>query len=161
MKFLVIHETTQVPYGVYEAEQENPEAIQVNQPVLHIPMLNGASAANYQLVTVSGVLQAHPKSLDLQKLVKDAMEFGQSLLQLMAAENVGLGITQAGMTGVVRKRSQEVILALMTGSLYDAMAEARAIPAEHKDGTFISDARLLSIINRIEDYMKLPRSTSL
>lgn len=150
-----------MPFGIYESEAPNPEAMQVSHQTLHVPMMPGASAANYQLVEVNGQLQAQPKGLDFAKIVKEAMEFGQSIIQIVSAENIMLGITQAGMTGTVRKRSQEIVLALMTGSLYDAMAEARALPPESKDGVFISDARLLAMINKIEDYLKLPRSTSL
>ena len=72
-----------------------------------------------------------------------------------------LGITQAGMTNTVRKRLGEVTNCLITGSLYDAMNEARLIPAEHKDSTFITNARLLSFINRIETFLGIALSETL
>ena len=61
----------------------------------------------------------------------------------------------------VRKAMTEVLLALQTGSLYDAIAEAKAIPVESKDETFLSDARLLLFINKIETYLEVPLSTVL
>lgn len=97
----------------------------------------------------------------VQAIMEAAMEFGKQLMKEFAAENVLLGITQAGMTNTVRKRLSEVTNALLTGSLYDAIYEVRQIPPEHKDDTFITDARLLVFINKIEKYLLIPLSTQL
>jgi hypothetical protein len=97
----------------------------------------------------------------LQNILLPARQFGQTIIDEFAAENVLLGITQAGKTGFVRKACREVTDALMTGSLYDALTEVRALPPEVKDPVFLSDTRLLSLMNRVEDYLKIPRSTSL
>ena len=94
-------------------------------------------------------------------IVAGAMAFGSQLIQEIAAENISLGITQDGMSGVVRKALSEVVLALMTGSLYDAIDEIRAIPVEKKDPKYITDTRLLAAINKIETYLGQPLSTSL
>jgi hypothetical protein len=88
-----------------------------------------------------------------------ARTFGQLLIDDFAAENILLGITQSGMTNQIRKTLTEATLCLLTGSLYDAIHEAREIPEEEKDGVFINNARLLSFINRIESYLGLPLST--
>ena len=93
--------------------------------------------------------------------IVSARQFGEQMISEMAAENVLLGITQAGKTNAVRKASSEVINALQTGSLYDAIAEIRAIPSESKDAIFLSDARLLVVVNKIETYLELPHSESL
>lgn len=90
-----------------------------------------------------------------------ARTFGNQLIDDFAAENILLGITQANMTNSVRKTLSEVTACLMTGSLYDAMLEARAIPNDKKDATFITNARLLAFINKIEIYLNLPLSTQL
>jgi hypothetical protein len=97
----------------------------------------------------------------LQNILLPARQFGQTIIDEFAAENVLLGITQAGKTGFVRKACREVTDALMTGSLYDALTEVRALPPEVKDPVFLSDVRLLALVNRVEDYLKIPRSTSL
>jgi len=68
-----------------------------------------------------------------------AIAFGHQVIAEMATENILLGITQAGKTSSVRKASAEVISALSTGSLYDAIAEIRTIPAESKDAVFFFD----------------------
>jgi hypothetical protein len=45
--------------------------------------------------------------------------------------------------------------------LYDAIAQAKAIPAENKDSVFITDARLIKFINKVEEYLGIPLSTTL
>lgn len=94
-------------------------------------------------------------------ILSNAISFGNKLITEMAAENILLGITQAGKTNSVRKALAEVINALQTGSLYDAIVEARLIPDDKKDLVFITNARLLVFINKIETYLNLPLSLSL
>jgi len=90
-----------------------------------------------------------------------AIALGAGMIRKFTLENMALGITQAGKTGEVRKAMAEVISALSTGSLYDAMDEMRAVPAEAKDATFITDARLLAAIHQIETFLSLPLSETL
>lgn len=90
-----------------------------------------------------------------------ARSFGQDLIDHLASENIALGITQMGQTNRVRKIMREVTDCLMTGSLLDAITEARAIPSEQYDTIFVTEARILKAINMIEDFLKKPRSTSL
>lgn len=90
-----------------------------------------------------------------------AITKGQELIITFAAENISLGITQAGMTTQVRTVTADVVSALNTGSLYDAITAARAIPSASYDTTFVTAARLLTFVNKIEDYLGIPRSTSL
>jgi hypothetical protein len=54
-----------------------------------------------------------------------------------------------------------VIGALQTGSLYEAIANAKAVPSGNKDATFITDVRILSFVNKIESYLGITLSTSL
>ena len=97
----------------------------------------------------------------IKSIVGNAIAFGTSLMVEFAAENVAMGITQDGMTNHVRKAVSEVTNCLMTGSLYDAIAEIRGIPVEMKDPKYLTDVRLLAFINKIEDYLGIPRSTTL
>jgi hypothetical protein len=90
-----------------------------------------------------------------------AIAFGQEIIVTFAAENIALGITQAGMTTTVRYVTADVVAALGTGSLYDAITAARAIPVESYDATFVTAARLLSFVNKIETYLGITLSTSL
>lgn len=97
----------------------------------------------------------------VQMIISNAINFGNKLIVEFATENVIMGITQDNMTKIVRQRMSEVINALQTGSLYDAINEAKAIPDTFKDGKYITNTRLLQFINKIETYLNLPRSNSL
>lgn len=90
-----------------------------------------------------------------------AKAFGNSVIEDFTLENMALGITQDGMTGDVRKATTEVMSALSTGSLYDAIDEIRAIPVEKKDEKYITDARLLAAINKIEAFLGVALSEEL
>jgi hypothetical protein len=55
----------------------------------------------------------------------------------------------------------EVIGALQTGSLYEAIVNAKAVPSGNKDATFITDVRILSFVNKIESYLGITLSSTL
>jgi hypothetical protein len=95
-----------------------------------------------------------------EQVLIPAIEFGVGLARDFTVENIMLGITQYNKTNEVRKALAEVWSALETGSLNDAIVEMRAIPANKKDAIFITDARILVMINKLETYLKLPLSTS-
>ena len=97
----------------------------------------------------------------ITKKLDDAMNFGTELMKEFTKDNIKMGITQDGMTGTVRKNMSEVIMALQTGSLYDAITEAKAIAADKKDAKYITDARILAFINKIEAKLGLPLTQSL
>lgn len=90
---------------------------------------------------------------------EDAVNFAQKLMIEFTTENIYMGITQDGMISAVRKSLSEVILCMITGSLYDAIAEVKAIPVEKKDPKYITNARLTAFVNKIEDYLLVPRTT--
>jgi hypothetical protein len=95
-----------------------------------------------------------------EQVLIPAMEFGRLLMLDFTTDNIMLGITQYNKTNTVRKALAEVESALRTGSLKDAITEMRAIPANQKDTIFITDARILVMINKLETYLGLPLSTS-
>lgn len=97
----------------------------------------------------------------ISRKLDDAMTFGSELMKEFTKENILMGITTDDMTGTVRKNMSEVIMALQTGSLYDAITETKAITADKKDGKYITDARLISFINKIETKLGLPLTESL
>jgi hypothetical protein len=97
--------------------------------------------------------------MTLEEKLVAASSLGRQLINSFIQENVELGITQAGKTKAVRQAMAEVTSCLMTGSLYDAIDELRIIPAEYKDLVFITDARILSYINKIETHLELTLST--
>lgn len=89
----------------------------------------------------------------VEGVIAKARSFGDQLINQFAAENVMLGITADEMTGTVRKNLSEVMSAIQSGSLRDAIDECRAIPSGDKDVKYITDARLLAFINKIETYL--------
>lgn len=97
----------------------------------------------------------------IEEVVKSAISFGNRILVEFTAENIQLGITQLEMTKRVREAMADVILALQTGSLYDAIDEVREIPDSKKDGKFISNKRLLKYVNKIEEFLNIEKSTSI
>jgi hypothetical protein len=104
---------------------------------------------------------ASKTQLTVEKSIDEAINFGMQCLREFAAENVLLGITVAGMTRTVRTTTADTISALLTGSLYDAIAAAKEIPVESYDSTFVTESRILYFVNKIEAYLGIPLSESL
>lgn len=116
-------------------------------------------------LVIQDIESVQPPSVNANKqtqlVVSNAISFGNKLVVEFASENILMGITQDGMTKIVRQNMTEVISALQTGSLYDAINEARNIPIERKDAKYITNERLLQFINKIESYLNKPLSQSL
>lgn len=91
--------------------------------------------------------------------IEAAKVFANELIDRFAAENVLLGVTQAGMTGTVLTKMSAVLTAMQTGSLYEAITRAKAIPSSDFDATFITGARLLLFVNKMEKYLGATLST--
>ncbi len=94
----------------------------------------------------------------LQRAITSAMSFGQQLMTKFAAQNVMLGITQDGKTGEVLNKMAPVISALQSGSLYEAIARAKAIDPADYDTKYVTHARIYSFVNELEAYLGLPLS---
>lgn len=131
----------------------------------HVPSVEDTSWTHHpEVIAVQGVpahkgiqLKATAASDKAQeavhKAVRAAMDFGSSLITDFAAENILLGITSDGMTKTVRQHMSEIILALQTGSLYDAIDEIDNFPAENKDAKYITDARLQEYKDKITTFL--------
>jgi hypothetical protein len=147
----------QDPSWAYVAAIEAVEGVEgIEAVAAHWELQNDAA-----LVAAKQAYVALAPKRAAEAAIQNAMNYGQQVMKEFAGENVLLGITQDGMTGTVRKNMSEVILALTTGSLYDAIDEARAIPEIQKDVKYITNARLLAFINKIESYLGVPLSESL
>lgn len=94
----------------------------------------------------------------LEYRIEDAMNFGNKLMVKFTTQNILMGITQDGKTSAVRKALSEVIICLNTGSLYDAIAEVKALPSDKKDAKYLTNVRLTTFINEIEDYLQIPHT---
>lgn len=96
-----------------------------------------------------------------QQVLSNAEAFGAKCIREFAAENIVMGITQAGMSGVVLTILTGVMQALLAGSLYEAMSRIRAVDPINYDGTFLTASRCLQFVNKIEVYLGIPLSSSL
>ena len=94
----------------------------------------------------------------IQQIVGRAVVFGQSLMNEFAAENVMLGITQDGKTGEVLDKMAPIMVAVQSGSLYEAIARAKAIDPDDYDAKYVTHDRLWAFINKLEAYLGLPLS---
>lgn len=154
----IFYADTQVCIGTYLGTTPNYSDWQSDRPVIHAIVPPYVDPTNCRLLSILGTWYAATR---VEAAISDAIIFGQHMLIKFAAENVLLGITQAGMTDTVRTVMAGVIQSLQTGSLLNAITLARAVPSGSKDATFITDARLLAAINDIEAYLGMARSTSL
>jgi hypothetical protein len=167
-----------IAYKTYEdcLEKERPPGVLLSFPYImrHCgeEKTEDLQRQGYTVVTqeeydtlVSSLSSANAASMQIASIKIDilspAISFGQELIVTFAAENIGMGITQAGMTTAVRAATADIVNALTTGSLYDAITAAKAVPKESYDPTFVTAARLLSFVNKIETYLELPLSESL
>jgi len=112
-----------------------------------------AVPAYFEIVDNTSVIDAKLANANLDQIIANSRAFGNKLINDFIKGNLILGITAAGMTSHVRKATSEVTLALLTGSLYDAIDEIRAIPDSDKDDVFLTDERLQEFINVIEDFL--------
>lgn len=179
MKILIVDKVSRAIQSVYEAasvptaeEQAQRYGGPWGNPIqtIHLAIPEGEdlawiSIAEDMEVVIDAELKASIQATRditaIQSAVKRAMDFGDKLLMEFTSENVALGITQAGKTSAVRKALSEVVACLNTGSLYDAIAELKAVPASKYDAKFITDERMLAAINKIETYLGLPLSTDI
>ena len=87
--------------------------------------------------------------------IRGAEHFGHDLVERFAAENVVLGITQAGMTETVLDHMGPVTAAISTGSLYLARDRIDALIADtaKHDATYITPARLQAAKDEITAFL--------
>ena len=84
-----------------------------------------------------------------EALVEGAIGIFNKVLKEFAGENIRLGITQDGQTGVVLTKLQGVMIAGQSGSLYEAIIRTKAIDPGDYDAKYITAARLLVLCNKI------------
>lgn len=92
-----------------------------------------------------------------QKIQKDAI-FGQQLITEFAVDNILSGIVDEKKTAEIRAKTNLITQALKEGFLNDALDEIKKIPIESKDEKFLTEDRLKSYQNKIEDRLEIPRT---
>lgn len=95
-------------------------------------------------------------SIDFTAIVKDGINFGNDLIIAFAAENVSMGITQAGKTKAVADYLVDVTRYAQTGALYEVINEVdrlstAGLPPEL--APFITQTRLDAFKQKILDYL--------
>lgn len=167
----IAQETAKNSWGLAErwvrSEEEPVDAVDL-RTVIDVPAGDEheeISHLEYKLPAEYTVIQtdvtSEYTSASIVATLESAKSFGDALMNQFTVENIMLGITQDNMTSTVRKAMVEVISALTTGSLYDAIQEMRAIPSDKKDAKYITNARLVVNVNKIETYLGKPVSTQL
>jgi len=95
----------------------------------------------------------------IKEKVAAARAFGTDLGDHFAAENLALGIDQDDMVDSVLTLVSPILTALQSGSLTAAISRAKAIPSGSFDAKYVTGARLLSYVNKIESYLGISLST--
>ena len=95
-----------------------------------------------------------------EAIVAKSKAFADVLLIEFSAENMRLGAVSDGKTNDILEKLDKVIRALSAGALEVAIQELKAIPQESYDDRYITHARVLSLINKIEQYLNIPRTDS-
>lgn len=93
--------------------------------------------------------------------VANIAAFSQDLLNQFAAENIQMGITQDNKTEDVLDVMLPVMSALQGGAPTVAIKRAKAISESDYDAKYVTEARLLAYVNKIEAFLGLPLSNSL
>lgn len=100
----------------------------------------------------------------IQDIVKqkilDAQIFGNKLIEDFTAENVLMGITQAGKTVAVTNYLHKLTHYIMTGSLYAAIDEMNIIIADENKGDlspFVTNERIAGYKNKVQKFLGLPQ----
>jgi hypothetical protein len=151
--------------------------IETNGDVLDIHFT--AALAQNEQDTLAATVAAHTGKTSAEQLAdylnSTVHPFCEDLINTFAAENISMGVTQAGKTahllGLFTKKypipSESLGISLKacfdSGSLYaarDVIQYVRDNPSEF-DGLspFVTDARLLSMKNKIETFLGLPPSS--
>lgn len=119
---------------------------------------NGAVVEDEQL---KADLTASDVKTKVKQAVDAAVNFGSELMKDFATENILMGVTQDNKAGDLLTALAPIQPALTSGSLYELIKGLKAIPEDLRDQKYLTDARILGLVNKVETYLKLPLSTSL
>jgi hypothetical protein len=89
-------------------------------------------------------------------LINNAKMFANEIITTAIAENIAMGITQAGKTKLILDTLKDVYYYLQAGSLYEVLTAVDAITVTQEMSPFITTARLTTFKNKIRVYLGLP-----
>jgi hypothetical protein len=125
-----------------------------------IKVFTSVALSEGQQADLLALLTAHSPAdatAAVREIIKNAILFGTDLMEKFAAENVMMGITQAGKTKVVADYFADVIRYTQTGSLYEVINEVdrlinAGIPSELSP--FVTEARLNDFKSKVITYLQ-------
>lgn len=99
----------------------------------------------------------------IQSSLSASMTFCQGLMLQFMVENVQLGITQSGKAGLMIDYLHDVIHSFLSGSVYEAISQIDGFIADTSDAKanlapFVTNDRLTTYKNKIQDYLGIPRT---
>lgn len=152
----------QMPDEYYFEKYEIDDSLQeqfssLGYIVLSVENFNSAMSA-IDLTSYNAAIA--PTSAEIvAKIVENAANFGISISDEFKTENVMMGITQSGKTGVITKYLHWVEHFVEAGSLYEAIKEidvklTEGVPADY--APFITADRLTTFKNKIKTYLGIP-----
>lgn len=122
-----------------------------------VVLTNDVQAADQQAIDAAAAAHVAKTSQDIvRETVAAAIAFGQDLIVDFAAENVLMGITQAGKTKDVADYLSNVMRYAQSGSLYEVIAEVDRLVADGLPANlepFITTARMAEFKSRVEAYL--------
>lgn len=140
---------------------EIPEGYETDQSVLKATVEDDGDVVLSEDSAAKTALAAARAREQVRALVRGAREFGNKMIEEFTIDNVMLGITHDDKTDEVLDKMKDLILSLQSGSLYLAREQAISFPDSKKITKYITDARLLSLVNKIETYLGIPLTDEL
>lgn len=89
-------------------------------------------------------------------ILRPAKKFAADLEEQFVAENIAMGITQAGKTDAVAAALVNVTTAIRSLSLYSALTAIAAVNITPELSPFLTAPRLQAFANKIRAYLKIP-----
>lgn len=88
-------------------------------------------------------------------VLKPAKQFALEIEETFVAENIAMGITQAGKTDLVTERLAEVLKHVRNASLYSALSAIENVVIDESVAPFITVPRMITFANKIKKYLNI------
>jgi hypothetical protein len=96
-------------------------------------------------------------SVPYVNIINNSKMFANEIITTAIAENIAMGITQAGKTKLILDTLRDVHYYLQAGSLYEVLTAVDVITVTQEMSPFITTARLTAFKNKIRAYLGLPQ----
>lgn len=92
-----------------------------------------------------------------ETILEPAIEFLTSLMKRFASENVRMGITQAGKTGLIGNALKDVAFWIPSGSAYEFEKAIGDVEITEEMAPFLTEARVTALRNEVRRYLGMPQ----